>query len=162
MPRQITTTVYQFDELNDKAKERAREWYRAGALDYEWWESVYEDAAQVGLKITGFDLAWCRQSIDGELTMSAMESVSNILTTHGEDCDTYKLASRYYPQLLAQDIEDEAAAQQLEEEYVRELKEEYWHMLNREMEYLLSDECVDETILVNEYEFEEDGRRARK
>ena len=159
MPKQRITLVYQFDELDDKAKERAREWYRAGALDYEWWESVYEDAAQVGLKITGFDLGR-GQSIDGELTMSAMESVSNILTTHGEDCDTYKLASRYYPQLLAQDFEDEEAAQQLEEEYVRELKEEYWHMLNREMEYLLSDECVDETIMANEYEFLENGNRA--
>mgnify|MGYP000673864357 FL=1 len=159
MPKQRITLVYQFDELDDKAKERAREWYRAGALDYEWWESVYEDAAQVGLKITGFDLGR-GQSIDGELTMSAMESVSNILTTHGEDCDTYKLASRYYPQLLAQDFEDEEAAQQLEEEYVRELKEEYWHMLNKEMEYLLSDECVDETIRANEYEFLENGKRA--
>ena len=159
MPKQRITLVYQFDELDDKAKERAREWYRAGALDYEWWESVYEDAAQVGLKITGFDLGR-GQSIDGELTMSAMESVSNILTTHGEDCDTYKLASRYYPQLLAQDFEDEEAAQQLEEEYVRELKEEYWHMLNKEMEYLLSDECVDETIRANEYEFLKNGERA--
>ena len=159
MPKQRITLVYQFDELDDKAKERAREWYRAGALDYEWWESVYEDAAQVGLKITGFDLGR-GQSIDGELTMSAMESVSNILTTHGEDCDTYKLASRYYPQLLALDIEEEDKAQQLEEEYTRELKEEYWHMLNREMEYLLSDECVDETIRANEYEFLETGKRA--
>lgn len=159
MPKQKITAVYQFDELDNKAKERAREWYRAGALDYDWWESVYEDAAQVGLKITGFDVGR-GQSIDGELTMSVMESVSNILTTHGEDCDTHKLASRYYPQLLALDIEEEDKAQQLEEEYTRELKEEYWHMLNREMEYLLSDECVDETILANEYEFLESGKRA--
>ena len=159
MPKQKIILVYQFDELDDKAKERAREWYRAGALDYEWWESVYEDAAQVGLKITGFDLGR-GQSIDGELTMSAMESVSNIITTHGEDCDTHKLASRYYPQLLAQDIEDEDKAQQLEEEYARELKEVYWHMLNEEMEYQLSNECVDESILANEYEFLENGQRA--
>ena len=159
MPKQKITLVYQFDELDETAKERAREWYRAGALDYEWWESVYEDAAQVGLKITGFDLGR-RQSIDGELTMSAMESVSNIITTHGEDCDTHKLASRYYPQLLAQDIEDEDKAQQLEEEYARELKEVYWHMLNEEMEYQLSNECVDESILANEYEFLENGQRA--
>ncbi len=159
MPKQRITLVYQFDELDDKAKERAREWYRAGALDYEWWESVYEDAAQVGLKITGFDLGR-RQSIDGELTMGVMESVSSILTTHGEDCDTHKLASRYYPQLLAMDFEDEKACQALEEEYTRELKEAYWHMLNEEMEYQLSDECVDETIRANEYEFLENGERA--
>ncbi len=159
MPKQKITTVYQFDELNDEAKEKAREWYRSGALDYEWWESTYEDAARAGLKITAFDLERA-QSIDGELIMSAMESVSNIITTHGEDCDTHKLASRYYPQLLAQDIEDEDKAQQLEEEYARELKEVYWHMLNEEMEYQLSDECVDETIMANEYEFLENGNRA--
>lgn len=40
----ITTTVYTFDELNDKAKEKAREWFREGNLDYEWWDSLYEDA----------------------------------------------------------------------------------------------------------------------
>lgn len=28
MSREITTTVYQFDELSDKAKEKAREWWR--------------------------------------------------------------------------------------------------------------------------------------
>jgi len=159
MPKQKITTVYQFDELSDEAKECAREWYRNGALDYEWWESTYKDAARVGLKITTFDLGRA-QSIDGELTMSAMESVSNILTTHGEDCDTYKLASRYYPQLLAQDIEDEETAQALEEKYTRELKEEYWHILNKEMEYQLSDECVDESIRANEYEFLENGQCA--
>lgn len=140
MPKQKIILVYQFDELDEKAKERAREWYRAGALDYEWWESVYEDAAQ--------------------LTTSAMESVSNIITTHGEDCDTHKLASRYYPQFLALDIEDEETAQALEEEYARELKEAYWHMLNEEMEYQLSDACVDEMIRANEYEFLENGKRA--
>lgn len=159
MPKQKIILVYQFDELDEKAKERAREWYRAGALDYEWWESVYEDAARVGLKITGFDLGRA-QSIDGELTMGAMESVSSIITSHGEECDTHKLAERYYPQFLALDLEDEDAAQQLEDEYAHELKEEYWHMLNAEMEYQLSDECVDETIRANEYEFLEDGKRA--
>lgn len=47
--RTETINVYKFDELNDEAKEKAREWYRDGALDYEWWDSVYEDAAAVGL-----------------------------------------------------------------------------------------------------------------
>lgn len=159
MPKQKITTVYQFDELNDEAKEKAREWYRSGALDYKWWESTYEDAARAGLKITAFDLGRA-QSIDGELIMSAMESVSNIITTHGEDCDTHKLASRYYSQFLTLDVEDEETAQALEEEYARELKEEYWHMLNKEMEYQLSNECVDESILANEYEFLENGQRA--
>jgi hypothetical protein len=41
----IETTVYQFDELSDKAKEKAREWYReASAGDNSSSEGVIEDA----------------------------------------------------------------------------------------------------------------------
>lgn len=43
-----TITVYEFDELDERAKERARDWYREGALDYEWWEYTYEDAKTIG------------------------------------------------------------------------------------------------------------------
>ena len=56
--RQITETVYTFDELSDAAKEKAREWYRGndGGLDYDWWDSVYDDAAAIG-KLMGIDMA---------------------------------------------------------------------------------------------------------
>lgn len=36
--RTIKTIVYQFGELTDEAKGKAREWCREGALDYDWWE----------------------------------------------------------------------------------------------------------------------------
>ncbi len=51
MPRTKQTTVYTYDELSDKAKERARDWYREGNLDYDWWDSVYEDAATRGQEL---------------------------------------------------------------------------------------------------------------
>lgn len=44
----IETTVYTFDELDDRAKEKAREWYRDGSLDYEWWDTVYDYAKEAG------------------------------------------------------------------------------------------------------------------
>lgn len=44
----IETKVYEFDELSDDAKEKAREWYREGALDYEWWDGVFESAKTAG------------------------------------------------------------------------------------------------------------------
>lgn len=47
MPKQIITTVYEFDELFEKAKEKAREWYRSGAFEYDWWDGVYDTAATV-------------------------------------------------------------------------------------------------------------------
>lgn len=47
MPTIKQVTVYQFDELSDDAKEKAREWYRQGCFDYEWWDCVYEDAKRM-------------------------------------------------------------------------------------------------------------------
>lgn len=43
MPVIIETTLYQFHELSDPAKERARSWYRETALDPDWYEPVYAD-----------------------------------------------------------------------------------------------------------------------
>ena len=55
MPRIKETQVFKFDELDDSAKERARDWYRNGALDYEWWDCTFDDAKQC-LALAGFDV----------------------------------------------------------------------------------------------------------
>lgn len=46
MPVTVTKKfiLYQFQELTEAAKERARAWWREGDLDYEWWDGVYEQA----------------------------------------------------------------------------------------------------------------------
>lgn len=49
-------TVYSFDELSDRAKERARDKYREHALDDGWWEHVYEDADIIA-KLMGIEIA---------------------------------------------------------------------------------------------------------
>lgn len=51
----IERTVYSFDELSDRAKERARDKYRERALDHGWWEYVYEDADTVA-KLMGIEI----------------------------------------------------------------------------------------------------------
>ena len=52
--RVIEKTIYQFDELTDDAKERAREWFRGIADDW-WSESVIDHAKHVGALI-GFEV----------------------------------------------------------------------------------------------------------
>lgn len=48
MPRTVETVVYQFDELSDRAKERARQWYRDGRfIDTDWAECTLDDAATI-------------------------------------------------------------------------------------------------------------------
>lgn len=54
--RVIEKTIYTLDELDDQAKERARDWYRQRVFeDSHDWDSIYEDASRVG-KILGIDL----------------------------------------------------------------------------------------------------------
>ena len=50
-----TITTYSYEELSEQAQKNARNWYREHGLDYEWYDSVYEDAkmcaALVGIEI---------------------------------------------------------------------------------------------------------------
>jgi len=55
MPALKQYPIYTFDELSDAAKEKAREWYRNGQLDYDWWEFVYEQA-DTAAKHLGIDI----------------------------------------------------------------------------------------------------------
>ncbi len=47
MPEIICTTVYQFPELSDAAKEKARSWYRELGPHDDWWDAVYEDFERI-------------------------------------------------------------------------------------------------------------------
>lgn len=47
MPEVIRTTVYQFPELSEAAKEKARSWYRELSPHNDWWDAVYEDFERV-------------------------------------------------------------------------------------------------------------------
>lgn len=47
--------AYTFDELDDKAKDKARLWYCSAGLDHDWWDGVYEMATTAG-KCLGIDV----------------------------------------------------------------------------------------------------------
>jgi hypothetical protein len=167
--RTITKTVYLFNELNDEAKENAIEKHSYINLSFDWWESIYEDAKQIGLKITSFDLDRNRNA-KGEFLLSALEVAQNILNEHGEMCETYKTAKTFldehapiYASYLDEssdfyespDKEDELI--ELESEFLNSLLEDYSIILQNESEYLSSEESIIETIILNECEFDEFG-----
>ncbi|HEV7343557.1 MAG: antitoxin of toxin-antitoxin stability system [Sphingopyxis sp.] len=52
----IETTVFGLEELSDDAKEKARDWYRQGAFDHDWYWAVYEDFERI-CEILGVNLA---------------------------------------------------------------------------------------------------------
>ena len=49
-------TVYTFNKLSGEAKQHALEQLWDLNVYYDWWGYMYEDAENIGLKITGFDL----------------------------------------------------------------------------------------------------------
>jgi hypothetical protein len=56
MAEVIETTVYSLEELSDEAKEKARDWYRQGAFDDDWYWAVCSDFEQI-CDILGISLA---------------------------------------------------------------------------------------------------------
>jgi organic radical activating enzyme len=169
-----TRTLYKFEELSDEAKEKALDSHRYTNTEHmEWWESTYEDAANVGIKIEGFDTGR-PSTIDG--TVEDTESTAHqIVRDHGEECETYKTAAEYLKErdaVIAAAPKDpdtdeymdiEALDDKLDElgkEFTKSILEDYLIILRNELEYLESDEAAQESIEANGYEFTEDGQQA--
>ena len=56
MTKTIEVTLYQFDELSDKAKERARNNYCEHWMDHEWWDCTYDMMKEEGEHKHGFNI----------------------------------------------------------------------------------------------------------
>lgn len=166
--RVIEIKAYTFDELSDDAKKRAISKLSNINVDYDWWESTYEDAAQIGLKIKGFGLTHAI----GEFTLSAAEVMANIFANHGEGCETYKTAKAFEAEWqplfddYMDDLSDKYESQEAEDDlsdmeanFLDSLLEDYAITLQKEYEYLQGEEAIIETIVANEYEFTEEGKQ---
>lgn len=166
----IETKVYEYNELSDKAKEKAMQWFSEGVFDYDWWNCTHEDANNIGLKITAFDLDRNRHA-KGEFITSAPECAESILKEHGESCETFKTAKAYLQSLEQldlkypyDDIDDRAEGydderEELDDDFLKSLLEDYSIMLQHKSDYMQSEEYLSEGIIANEYTFTEDGKR---
>lgn len=160
----IKTTVYDFNELSEEAKERAIRKLADINVSHEWWDSTYEDAENIGLKLNSFDLDRNRHAT-GSIIGTHEETAMLIKENHGEDCQTYKIADEFLSKLTAltdlavkeeRDLDDEI--DDLNADFLKDLLEEYAMMLQKECDYLQSDKAIIETIESNEYTFTIEGK----
>lgn len=164
-----TYKVYKYNELDDRQKEKVLNNYYDINIDHDWWEFTYEDAENIGLELTGFDLdrgSYC----EGKFIFSALTCVERIIAEHGEKCDTHTDAEAYIKE--RKDIEQHAEADEygefdlktcdkldaLTDEFLKSLLEDYRIMLQKEFDFLTSKIAVEETLIANEYDFTEDGK----
>lgn len=151
------TKVYPFDELSEDAQEKAIENLWDINLDYEWWECTFEDAKNVGVVITEFELdrgSYCKGTIE-----DAIDTARAILKEHGDTCETWQTAKDFHD-IVAKDGEDTEDYESLCSEFTYSILEDYRIMLQKEYESRYTEDAIVETINANEYEFTENGQLA--
>lgn len=208
-----TRTLYQYYELSDKAKERARDWYRRASEGDNFFAEYITDQFHEAARAFGFDLdkkrtpQWSGFSHQGAgasfrgTWYASGFAPADLLAdrpatwerdgkqeTSESNAELHRIASELRGLVDARlrratitdshrsfhmgvdnaecdDEEGDAfdAPEELADrllECARDLAHWFFRSLEREYEYTMSDECVAETIIANEYEFTENGERA--
>ena len=155
--KQITIKTYSFDELSEEAKKKAIEKYADINTDDEWYEYLEEDAENIGIQITDFDIY--RYECNGKLKTSALESIEKVLKEHGKTCETYKIALKHKAIIERINCGKESEDQYYDavEDYLTDMLAAYLTMLQEDYEYKTSEEAIIETIEANDYQFTEEG-----
>lgn len=157
--KQIKT--FNFEELTESAKDRALNQFRYVNVEcFDWYHSVYDDAQNIGIQITGFDLdrgSYCT----GKFLSNhwSIDVANKIMEEHGEDCETYKIAEKFLQDYYNLSEDDEVS--ELDDEFLNNILEEYLTMLKNEFEYHTSDDAISEWIIGNDIVFDESGKEIR-
>jgi len=210
MPRTVERLIYKFEELSDKAKEKARDWYRecieADELtDYDDWNEIADilgvDFKQKSVRLYGggtrydpdisFSLGYCQgdgASYDAHYKFAKqapkrirdhapmdekLHAIADALAdvqkrngykltaqTHAHDVASYSMEVNV-SDARKPDEDPTPEADEIVTAQLRAFADWIYDQIRAQNDYLTSDEAVDESILLNVYEFEEDGSRTR-
>ncbi|EHQ30981.1 hypothetical protein [Mucilaginibacter paludis] len=169
----IQLKLYEFEELSEQAKQKAIADNADFNVNYNWWDMVYEDAKNIGLKITGFDLDRAHYC-NAEFIHDAIFTAKQVRNDHGEQADTYGEAQEFQEkrdQLANSWPKDEngefenvdeldIALDECEGDFLKRMSKRYLSILDNEFDHLTSDEAIADALIANEYWFTEDGKMA--
>ena len=153
--RVLTVEAFRFQDLEDEAKERAREWYRDG-LDYPWFsesiDSIRAFAKHFGVSLMDWEIGGGRNYIKTDATNANFRGVrldsinrDHMPTGYCLDADLWEA---FYDEFKKTGDAKHAFEQALEAALCA---------VQRDIEYQYSNEAVDESLRFNEYEFNSDG-----
>lgn len=158
--REVTIKLYQYHELSEKAKEKARQWYLEGDVFDIHWDFLKDDAKEIGLELRSWEY---RRYLKASWLDSPYKVFKKIMENHRENCETYKTALEYKEKFEALPLDEEGQQiedEDLEQDFLNALSEDYRILADKEYEYTQSDEYVTEAMESNEYEFLENGEMA--
>lgn len=151
--------IYKFDELmNNESKERARAWFREG-LEYPWWDdgmkSVNHFCNHFGVKLLDYEVSTHRpyfiktDASNAHFRGYKLKRVDAGATMTGY-CLDYTLWYTFHKTFRATGDAKCAFNDALHAAFKDMVADMEWHE---------TDECIDELLTINEYEFTADGRR---
>lgn len=172
--RTETIEIFTFAELTDSAKERARQWFREGGCWHwsdEWWDSAAAFSKIAPIKVRSIhweraepEMVWSEDAELSELSGVrawkwlhnngwfdlAAENVKGgcTLTGYCGDCAFFDPIEKY--------ARDPMGVPELGDLF-RDCVYSWAFAARDDMEWSHSDECVDDTIEANGYEFEACG-----
>jgi hypothetical protein len=150
--RTVTTNIYEFSELSEKAQARVLSHYEGYLMDLDFWATdIKYDALETAL-INLWDMTF---------TSTAKESASRVISEHGESTLTFAIAQKFLFDLEALESSEADATeiQELEDDYLEAMRAEYNRMYENTCGEMCSSEALIDHMEANEWEFLEDGTR---
>lgn len=155
--RTITTTLYLFDELpTEKAKEKARDWWRSLEAQDPAWREEHNDSVDAALKfIEGFSDDHCTDYATDEEAVAAVLKAAEDLKKNTDGCPwTGYCGDATAIDEIIKACDDGRSVRAVRHRFVLAMEHEW----DKEFEYSMEAEHVDDTIRANEYEFTEQGK----
>ena len=173
--RTIEIKAFQFEELDSQTQEKVIENNRTINVDSNFWYECELDnyKHELKIKVNEFDIYRRKINITIEDSFDTAERIVNFFGKESSMVKTAKIFIKDRDSLVKKygegnekegySVKEEywseydEEIEYLEEEFRREIAEEILSMLTSQYEYEISDDAIKETILANEYEFQEDG-----
>lgn len=161
--RIIEIKAFQFEELDSQTKEKVIENNRTINVDSNFWYQFELDNYKTEMDIIVNEFDIYRRTINITIEDS-FETAQKIVNFFGEESSIVNTAKIFLKDRISvyKSYEDDGyeldiQLEYLEEEFRKEIAEEILSMLSLDYEYQTSDDAIKETIIANEYEFQEDG-----
>jgi hypothetical protein len=154
----IEVEIYGFEELDDDAKEKAREWWRQD-LDYPWFsesmDSIKAFAQHFGVTV----MDWSLGSGSGRDYIKTDATNSNFRGVRLADIDRDQMPTGYCLDCeLWHEFHDQFKRTGDAKYSFEQALEAAIIAVQRDIDYQYSDESVDECLTINDYKFTKEGR----
>ena len=165
-----TYKTWKFKELSDELKNKVIENYANINTDYEWWETVWDDAENMGLRITDFNIEL--NTTTGKWVKDACHTANQIIKNFNPKCGTHitaetflndsdkivKSAERDENGVFISEYGLDKQLDEVEAQFLCDVLKDYSVLFREEYEHLTSRKTIIETIEANDYDFTEDGK----